>query len=462
MSHHPTRALLEGFRRGKLSRGEMRLVLPHLMQGCDRCRRALAELARASRRGRAGKLSPDLDAAYDAAFSAAFRTVRARARDLDRERAEAGLRAEDLLRLAAGTAGSGTAGPARAASGPGFWTWGVCEALIERCRALSHEDPAAMIRAAELARLAAEGVDPDRCGHAAAADLQALAAVELSNAYRVADDLGRAERALLAALERRRRGSGDPLLLARVADLAASLRGTQRRFAEAFRLLDVAHDLYASLGDSHRAGRALIKKGLYTGHANDPHGAIRLLARGLAAIDRARDPRLVFHTLHNLIDFLVEVGECREARLQLWKMRRIYRARGERLMDVRLRWLEGQIALGLGELERAERDLAAARGDLAAAGLPYQAALAGLDLAKVWIGQARTAEVRPLVDEMVAAFRAVNVEREALGALLTLGEAAGQERATVGLVQLVSGLLRRAERERGSRPEPSVEPPKPH
>lgn len=456
MSHHPSAASLEGFRRGKLPRAEMRLVLGHLLAGCPSCRRALAELAHRAHPPRGAALSPEADAAYDAAMSSAFRVAFERSRELARERAEAGQRADDLLRLAAGMPEPPPAlrlpgGGFRA----GFWTWGLCESLLERSRALRWEDAAGMVRAAELARLAADALDPERCGRAALADLKALVAIELANAYRVADDYERAERALLAAVEHRRQGSGDPLLLARIADLSASLRGAQRRFREAFRLLDIAHDLYLAEGDAHRAGRALIKKGLYTGHANDPHGAIRLLARGLAGIDRARDPKLTFSTLHNLIDFLVEVGECREARLQLWKMRRLYRTHGGRLFDLKLRWLEGQIALGLGELERAGRDLACARRELAAAGLHYHAALAGLDLAQVWIRQGRTAEVRELVEQMVAAFRTVHVEREALAALLTLGEAASQQRATVGLVQLVSGLVRRAERERSSRTEPA-------
>lgn len=451
MSSHPTPALLEGFRRGTLLRGEMRFVLGHLMGGCAACKQAISELARAARPARGAELPPALDAAYDSVMSAAFSATLSRARELQRERAEAGQRSADLLQLATGTAGAAGSPVPPVAPGPGFWTWGVCEALLERSRALRWEDAAGMVRAAELARMATEHLDPGRCGRAALADLKALVWIELANAYRVADDLERAESALLTAVEHRREGSGDPALLARIADLAASLRGFQRRFREAFRLLDIAHDLYLSLGDSHRAGRALIKKGLYTGHANDPHGAIRLLARGLAAIDRARDPKLAFSTLHNLIDFMVEVGECREARMQLWKMRRLYRVHGGRIFDIKLRWLEGQIASGLGELTRAERDLAAARQDLAAAGLHYHAALAALDLAQVWIRQGRTSQVRAVVEQTVAAFRAVNVEREALAALLTLGEAASQERATVGLVQLVSGMVRRAEREQGLR-----------
>src|ERR1700724_3637299 len=74
-------------------------------------------------------------------------------------------------------------------------------------------------------------------GAKAVADVRALAWAELGNAYRICDDLSRASRAMNRALHWSRRGSQSDLLLARIADLLASLLGAPRRFPEACPLL---------------------------------------------------------------------------------------------------------------------------------------------------------------------------------------------------------------------------------
>jgi hypothetical protein len=54
------------------------------------------------------------------------------------------------------------------------------------------------------------------------------------------------------------------------------------------------------------------------------------------------------------------------------------------------------------------------------------------------------AEVRVLADEMVAVFRAHNVSREALAAVLLFQEAAHREAATAELAREVAALISRA------------------
>lgn len=276
-------------------------------------------------------------------------------------------------------------------------------------------------------------------------DLQARAQGELANAFRTSGDPVRAEAALMRAFDRRSEGSGDPLLLARLAELAASISCSRRNFPEAFRLLDLARALYIRYGDAHDAGRMLVLKGLYFGRANEPERALEFLASALATIDVQRDPRLVFQTLHNLLLFRVELGCFQEAQAQLSTMRRLYERYAGRIDQVKLTWVEGRIAAGLGRMRKAEEFYLRAREEFDAIGLGYRAALISLDLAGLRLEQGRTAEVRRLVEDMVATFRAVGVGREAIAALLMLREAALQDRTSMELLRSVAGVLQQLE-----------------
>lgn len=113
-------------------------------------------------------------------------------------------------------------------------------------------------------------------------------------------------------------------------------------------------------------------------------------------------------------------------------------------MDLlRLRWLEGLVALGLLRTEQAEvafREVREAFGEL---GLGYDAALASLDLATVYVLQGRAAEVRQLSEETLTLSKAYGLHEEALAALLALCNAARLDQAGLELVREISGFLRR-------------------
>ncbi|HSG38268.1 MAG TPA: hypothetical protein VLE27_01415, partial [Thermoanaerobaculia bacterium] len=80
------------------------------------------------------------------------------------------------------------------------------------------------------------------------------------------------------------------------------------------------------------------------------------------------------------------------------------------------------------------------------ADLLYDAALVSLHLAALWLRQGRTAEIRGLIDEMVTIFRARNIQREALGALLMLQKALRKDQVTAALLHTVTLDLWRMER----------------
>jgi tetratricopeptide (TPR) repeat protein len=335
-------------------------------------------------------------------------------------------------------------------TGFGFWrrspqSWGLCESLIARSQACRWQDPEQMVLLAERAVSAAESVDPMEYGRELVADLRARAFAELANAHRVADDLDSAERVLRRAVEHSARGTQDPLLLARIMRLTAALRSAQRRFGEAITLLDACYTIYERHGDRSNAGRALLSKGLYIGYDNDPERAVRFLEAGLSMINPATDPKLVLSAVHNLVGFLADCGRFAEARRILRRARPAYVAEGDRLALIKMRWLEGRVAAGLGETDEAEEAFLEVQRDLEQAGLAYHVALVSMDLADIWLQAGRTAEVRELVEGIVSIFRARRIAREALAALLLLREALALDRVSLELLRTVQGYIKRLE-----------------
>jgi tetratricopeptide (TPR) repeat protein len=444
--HHPRREALESLLLSRLPATEAKATVTHLLGGCERCQEELSPLATAMFTPDAApepSLSGPEEDAYDLAISAAFGKALTRERELASDRETARGKAEEIVRAL------------RRAEAPalpdGPVSWGLCEVLLEKSRALRHTDPAGMLVLANLARLAADRLDAQAHGADQRTDMQARAWAELANAYRITDDFPQAEAAMACALDLRAQGTGDPLLYARVADLNASLLCDLRRFKEAFRMLDLAYAIHRRHSDAHEVGRTLILKGLYTGYAGQPEEGLQLLVQGLPMIDRGRDSKLVFHTLHNILLFRVELGEYEAAQRQLQRMRPLYASHAAWLDMVKLHRLEAEIAAGMGDLVTAEATFQQIRQDLDDAGLAYQASLVSLDLAGVWLRQGRTAEVRGLVTEMVATFRVLGTEREALSALHLLRDALERDQATLDVVRLVSGILRRLQNEPATR-----------
>ncbi len=454
MIDHPTPSEIDRLVRGTLSGAGRRRLVTHLLRGCPRCARLVAPAialtppmplaplapitakrqvgaaAAAARRaavapGTAGDAAPvetaELVDGYERPLARACAAAVRRFREIRSERS-----VPDPRRL------------------PGLLR---VETLLAAAWDLRYSDPHEMVRIAELALFAAERLEKDRYGRAEIVDLRARVWAELANAYRVTDDFPRAEQAMARAVSLLHGGSGDPWLLARVADLMASLLAEQRRFADAGELLGKVQRFYGRMGNHHLAGRALISRGIFAGYDNQPRRALALLVQGVEQIDVDQDTRLAVSAVHAILTNLVECGRYRQARIQLWRSRPLFARQGGQLSLLRLQWLEGRIHAGLGDLARAEREFTATRAGFAAAGSPYNAALVALDLAAVWLRRGNTTQVRLLVEEMIATFRALRIAREAVAALLILREACDRDEATLDRVRTVAMLLTELERQ---------------
>ncbi|HXO18472.1 MAG TPA: tetratricopeptide repeat protein, partial [Thermoanaerobaculia bacterium] len=389
------------------------------------------------------QISKPVEDAYDEVIDRVFRRIEQKESLIAREGAQARELFDELMRHPAARQHLMVANSVR------FLTRTMCEHLLARSHEAGFQDPAHAIDIARLGvavadRLGAREAAPE-AAEAAAVNLRARAWAQLGNALRISSDLEGSERAFATAESLLRDdGRGGMLDRARVFDLLASLRRDQGRYAEAFRLLDRVEATYRRLGHWHLLGRTLAQKSMVCDELGDLETEMLLLRRALDLLDPQEEPRMFLAARHNLILALNQTGRHREAFALLFHTRPLYLQAGDRMNLVRLRWLEGSVAMGLGRIGQAEVAFREVRESFVALGLAYDAAQASLDLANVYILQGRTGETRRLAQEMLAIFQSLHVHREALAAWLVFREAAEMEQAGVGLVRDVAEFLKRA------------------
>jgi len=147
----------------------------------------------------------------------------------------------------------------------------------------------------------------------------------------------------------------------------------------------------------------------------------------------------------NLAWNLTHLGRFPQANALLPEVQALTAQLGNELDTLRLRWLEGRIAAGLGRTEEALAALSEVRSRFAELDIAYDAALATLEVAVLHLEQGRTGEVKELAMEMAPIFQAQGVHREALAALQLFCEAAKKEAVTVELARRLVEYLYRAQ-----------------
>jgi tetratricopeptide (TPR) repeat protein len=268
----------------------------------------------------------------------------------------------------------------------------------------------------------------------------------LGNARRVGSDLAGAEEAFARVarlLVERLEGRMDLPEPWRLLDLEASLRIDLRQVPEALRLLDQAAKVAPQTG-SIRA-RLLCKRANALYRMDDLEGSIAALREGLAQLDQEAESSLRCILQFNLAERLATIGRAAEAAEMLPELRRLQAQIGNGLNQIRLRWLEGKIDAGLGRMDRAIETLSWVRAAFAQAGLCYDEAQAGVELAGLYLRKGRTADAKRLVLLMEPVFRAQGVHEEARKALQLFRRAVEKETATPELAGRITGYLRRAQ-----------------
>jgi len=111
---------------------------------------------------------------------------------------------------------------------------------------------------------------------------------------------------------------------------------------------------------------------------------------------------------------------------------------------MRCLWLEGRVAAGLKRREEALPALEQVRRYFTSKQIAYDAALASLEVAVLYLEEGRTGEVQSLAEEMLWIFKAQGVHKEGLAALKLFCEAASHEEATAELAKEVLEYLNKA------------------
>jgi tetratricopeptide (TPR) repeat protein len=295
-------------------------------------------------------------------------------------------------------------------------------------------------RSAELARLALRIAEVSPGDPSWRAGLRSHALAYLANARRVGADLDGAEARRL----RIESGASGPLLLPewRLLDLEASLLRDRRRFGEALELLGRAR----AAAPAEETARVLLKRASTQEQAGDVEAAILVLREAAPLAETVDDRRVSWGIRFNLATNLCHLGRYREAEDLLPEIRAIAAGLGHELDRLRVLWLSGRIAAGMGHGEEARAAFEEARRHFAARRNGYDAALVTLELAAFDLEEGRTGDVRALSEEMFWILRSHGLGREAMAAVGLFCQAAAAEQATPEMARRLLALLERARR----------------
>jgi tetratricopeptide (TPR) repeat protein len=434
---HLDREVLNEFLLGRLGSRQNREVVRHLLSGCETCREV-------SRRVWEGEAVPaDID------LSAIAARVWEQGRAFDREKESAPELVAELAQLT----------PERrilvARNSSRFRTRAVCELLCEEACNACGSDAEQAVQLATTATLLASDLPRGRYGRGVVNDVQARAWCTLGHAQRESSRLFEAEDCFRRAEELLAGGSGDPCVIGRVWHLKAILRHAQRRFDEALALFRDAAQEFTAGGDDSQLGRSRIDRARTLRELGDLEGAVRSVRTGLALIDPKQNPRQALAGKHNLTLYLQELGEADEAMQLVSELLPLHARFGGEVDKLRLRWLEGKIAHLQGDLERCQEAFEEVRRSFVKRSMPYDAALVSLDLAADHLQQERFSEVLRLTGEMLTVFRALQIERETIAAILLLERAAAARQVSLTLLGELASYLKQARKRPGLAFEPS-------
>jgi len=423
---HITRELLQALTEGTLPPGHLAEAgFEHLLAVCPRCR----EEVEAWRQENSG-------AAAD--YGQAFDRLRGEIAALgDRGTAVMQEAREDLRRLLTLPPEEREGKVRRARSR--FRNPALVELLLERSLSCLPQDPRGSEHFAELAGAVLAQV-PAREGEV---DSLVRAAALKANARRVLGEPKRAGELFAHARDlQQHHGIADPLVAAELDSLEASLAIDMRRLTAAERLLRRAVSRYRAVDDDPLRGLTLVKLGNVYREQGEVAKALATVEEALTLLDREEDPHLYLSAWHNAAFYLCDLGQHRQARALVEAHRELYARFPDRTTQLRLSWVEGRIAHGLGDLPGAEAALRATRDGFVEESSVYDAAMVSLDLALVLLAAGQLDEIKVLASQLVAFFEVESIQREAWASLVLLERAARLEELTAEHIGQMMDFLR--------------------
>lgn len=320
----------------------------------------------------------------------------------------------------------------------------VALTLLERCRARWAAAPEEALHWGELALEVARRLSPGKAGRLIPNQLQALAWAYQGNALRVLSDLRRAQAAFRRASVALARGILDDPVEAEVLALEASLLRAQRCFDQAREAIDRAIQIFGDNEAWHWQGQALLSRAKIRLDASDPGGALADLRRAESLTDLQHEPRLRFVAAGVELHLLCELERFGEARRQAPRARRLAAEHGTPADRLRVRWCEGRAHAGLGAPAKAEAAFREVRRGFVEQANGHDAALVSLDLAILYAGQERQAEIKELAAEMLPLFESRDLHPEVTATLFLFSRAAWSEEVTLQLLRELRRKLQAA------------------
>ncbi len=322
-----------------------------------------------------------------------------------------------------------------------YKSWALCERLCFASLTAAADDSVEAVGLAELAVRVAELVGREEPEHMG---LQGYAFAFLGNARRVQGNHPSAEEAFAQFEQLWSGGSpaGHCLLDgARPLDLKASLRRHQGSFDEALDL----HARALAMANPADHGSFLLNKAKTLEEMARYEEAIETLKQAEPLLGGGpRESRHWFALRCNLTVNLCHLGRFDEAEAFLPEVRQLVDRSGNRLDKLRVRWLEGRVAAGMGRWDEALAALSQVRAEFTSRGIAFDTALVNLELAVVHLELGRIGEVKTLARQVLPIFKAQGGHREAFAALLLFREAAESEAVTVEFTQRLIEYLHRA------------------
>lgn len=229
--------------------------------------------------------------------------------------------------------------------------------------------------------------------------------------------------------------------LTRPLDLKASLLRQQGRFEEALGLID-----RALAGKSPEASVPLLfKKATTFSRAGDYERAIEVLRKVEPYLDPQRELRFVYGYHYSLGVIFCHLERYTDAEESQRRAKLLAAELHNELDSVRVVFLKGRICAGLGRREEAFAAFSNVREYFEREQIPYDFALASLELAVLYLEQGRARRVRALADEMLWIFQDQRVHQEALAAISLFCQAARLEEADAEWTRHLVKYLYRAE-----------------
>lgn len=325
-----------------------------------------------------------------------------------------------------------------------FQTRGLACLLLEEARIAWERDPWAALEMVKLALSVLRRLPRTERNAGHLNDLIAQAFAYLGNCHRIVSQLQVAARDFDRSRVYLAQGMGNSVLLAMIDEMEASLCRDHCRFEDGTRLIRRARKIYRDLGDLQGEARVVNLEAMNLRSSGDRDAACRKL-RELVTVFQPEEIgwRLIMFAKHNLATYLTELDRVDEAQKILPELYRLYEVFGERFNIARLCWLEAMMLDRIQDIDGAVERYEEVREFFLEHRVSYDAALVSLDLAALYLENGRSAEAKLLAAELVPAFEAQEIHREAAAALAVFCQAVQKERATVELAKNVADFIQR-------------------